>query len=153
GAGSLRSRSWADPVSFCEAASPSRAGNAPAALAARVACVAIATPWDASSYDRTSASQQAWAAEVLMRLKGIAQDATVLDIGRGTGRVTEALLQLVPAGRVLAIDRSADMVALARERLGGRAEVWCEDVLALEVEQPVDAIVSTATLHWVGDHD
>ena len=80
-------------------------------------------------------------------------DATVLDIGRGTGRVTEALLQLVPAGRVLAIDRSADMVALARERLGGRAEVWCEDVLALEVEQPVDAIVSTATLHWAGDHD
>ncbi len=42
---------------------------------------------------------------------------------------------------------------LARRRLGDRAEVWCQDVLDLDLEQPVDAIVSTATLHWVSDHD
>jgi trans-aconitate 2-methyltransferase len=54
---------------------------------------------------------------------------------------------------VLALDASADMVALARERLGERAVVWCQDVLELELEQPVDAVVSTATLHWVTDHD
>jgi trans-aconitate 2-methyltransferase len=113
----------------------------------------MATPWDAGTYDRTSEPQQTWASAVLTRLEGIAKDATVLDVGCGTGRVTEALLELVPAGRILAIDQSADMVALARERLGGRAEVWCQDVLDLDLEQPVDAIVSTATLHWVPDHD
>jgi trans-aconitate 2-methyltransferase len=113
----------------------------------------MATPWDAGTYDRTSEPQQAWASEVLARLKGIAPDATVLDVGCGTGRVTEALLELVPAGSVLAIDQSAEMVALARERLGSRAEVWRQDVLDLGLEQPVDAIVSTATLHWVPDHD
>jgi trans-aconitate 2-methyltransferase len=113
----------------------------------------MATPWDAGTYDRTSEPQQAWASEVLARLKGIAPDATVLDVGCGTGRVTEALLELVPAGRVLAIDQSAEMVALARERLGSRAEVWRQDVLDLGLERPVDAIVSTATLHWVPDHD
>jgi trans-aconitate 2-methyltransferase len=42
---------------------------------------------------------------------------------------------------------------LARRRLGERAEVWCQDVLDLALETPVDAIVSTATLHWVPDHD
>jgi trans-aconitate 2-methyltransferase len=47
----------------------------------------------------------------------------VLDVGCGTGRVTEALLALVPLGRVLAIDASTDMVALARARLGERAQV------------------------------
>jgi trans-aconitate 2-methyltransferase len=113
----------------------------------------MATPWDARTYDRSSEPQQAWAADVLARLEGIAPDATVLDVGCGTGRVTEALLTLVPRGRVLAMDASADMVPLARERLGDRAQVWCQDVLDLELEEPVDAVVSTAALHWVPDHE
>ena len=111
------------------------------------------TPWDARTYDRSSAPQQAWASEVLARLEGIAQDATVLDVGCGTGRVTEALPALVPRGRVLAMDASEDMVALARKRLGDRAHVWCQDVLDLDLDEHVDAIVSTATFHWVTDHD
>jgi trans-aconitate 2-methyltransferase len=111
------------------------------------------TPWDAHTYDRSSEPQQAWAAEVLARLAGVAPDATVLDVGCGTGRVTEALLALVPAGRVLAIDASAEMVELARRRLGDRAQVWCENAVELDLDEPVDAIVSTAALHWVPDHD
>ena len=113
----------------------------------------MGTPWDASTYDTSSAPQQTWASEVLARLEGVAADATVLDIGCGTGRVTEALLALVPQGRVWALDASADMVDLARRRLGERAHVWCQDVLDLDLDEPVDAIVSTATLHWVTDHD
>ncbi len=113
----------------------------------------MGTRWDARTYDQTSEPQQAWASEVLARLAGIAPDATVLDVGCGTGRVTQALPALVPQGRVLAIDASSDMVALARRRLGERAKVWCQDVLDLDLEDRVDAIVSTATLHWVTDHD
>jgi len=113
----------------------------------------VSTPWDAHTYDRTSGPQQAWATEVLARLEGITQDATVLDVGCGTGRVTEALLELVPSGRVLAIDASADMVGLARTRLGERAQVFCQDALDLDLDEPVDAIVSTAALHWVRDHE
>lgn len=113
----------------------------------------MCSQWDASAYDRTSQPQQQWAADVLRRLEGLAPDATVLDVGCGTGRVTEALLDLVPRGRVLAIDSSQEMVVIARERLGERAEVWRQDVLELELERPVDAIVSTAALHWVTDHD
>jgi trans-aconitate 2-methyltransferase len=113
----------------------------------------MGTPWDARTYDHSSEPQQAWASEVLARLDGIAQDATVLDVGCGTGRVTEALFAIVPRGRVLAFDASGEMAALARQRLGDRAEVWCQDVLELDLEEPVDAILSTATLHWVTDHD
>ena len=111
------------------------------------------TPWDARTYDRSSGPQQAWAEDVLSRLGDLAPDATVLDVGCGTGRVTEALAERVPRGRVLAIDASAAMVELARRRLGDRATVWCEDALDLDLDEPVDAIVSTAALHWVGDHD
>jgi trans-aconitate 2-methyltransferase len=113
----------------------------------------MGTPWDARTYDQTSEPQQAWASEVLARLEGVAPDATVIDVGCGTGRVTEALLALVPEGRMLAMDASAEMVSLARARLGERAEVWCGDVLDLELDEPVDAVVSTATLHWVSDPD
>jgi len=113
----------------------------------------MSTPWDAHSYDVCSQPQQAWAAEVLERLRGIAPDATVLDVGCGTGRVTEQLLELVPRGRVLAFDASPDMVELARARLGDRAEVWCQDVLSLELLEPVDVVVSNAVLHWVTDHE
>src|SRR4051812_41614640 len=104
----------------------------------------MATPWDARTYDTSSEPQQAWASDVLARLGGIAPDATVLDVGCGTGRITEALPALVPRGRVLALDASEDMVVLARRRLGDRAEVWCQDVLDLDLADPVDAIVSTA---------
>ena len=111
------------------------------------------TPWDASTYDHTSRPQQSWAGEVLERLGSLARDATVLDVGCGTGRMTEALLDRVPDGRVLGIDASAAMVALARQRLGDRARVWQADVLDLELDEPADAIVSNATLHWVLDPD
>jgi trans-aconitate 2-methyltransferase len=113
----------------------------------------VPTPWDAATYDRVSEPQQTWAADVLARLQGIAPDAAVLDIGCGTGRVTEALLALVPRGRVLAIDASQEMVELAAERLRGRARVWRDDALELALDEPVDAIFSTATLHWVTDHE
>jgi trans-aconitate 2-methyltransferase len=114
----------------------------------------MGTSWDARTYDRSSEPQQSWASDVLARIeRRIAPDATVLDVGCGTGRVTEALPALVPRGRVLALDASADMVELARTRLGDRAHVWCQDVLDLALDEPVDAIVSTAALHWVTDHD
>jgi trans-aconitate 2-methyltransferase len=113
----------------------------------------VPTPWDARTYDRVSEPQQSWASDVLERLAGIAPDATILDVGCGTGRVTEALLELVPRGRVLAIDASDDMVELAAARLRGRARVWRHDVLDLELDEPVDAVFSNATLHWVSDHD
>ena len=62
---------------------------------------AVSTPWDARTYDRASGPQQEWAAAVLERVAGgLSPCATVLDVGCGTGRVTEALLELVSDGRV-----------------------------------------------------
>lgn len=108
------------------------------------------TEWDAAAYDRSSQPQQSWAGDVLERLGELPPGATILDVGCGTGLVTA---QLCERGRVLAIDASAAMVAQAQAHLGERATVWRSDVLALEVLEPVDVVVSTAALHWVGDHD
>ncbi len=108
--------------------------------------------WDASTYDRVSAPQEAMGREVLDRLT-LDGDETVLDAGCGTGRVTAVLAERLPRGRVIAVDGSPAMVEQARARLGAAAEVRVSDLLELELETPVDAVLSTATFHWIADHE
>jgi trans-aconitate 2-methyltransferase len=112
--------------------------------------------WNASSYDRVADPQTRWGAEVLGRLP-LEGDETVLDAGCGTGRVTELLLGRLPRGRVVALDFSAAMLVEARKRLApfGDRVSYVEADLArpLPLDGPVDAVLSTATFHWVMDHD
>ena len=108
--------------------------------------------WDAKTYDRVSNPQLEMAQPVLERLP-LRGDETVLDAGCGSGRVTELLLERLPRGRVLAVDADAAMVAQARERLGKCVRVEQQDLLELTVDEPVDAVFSTATFHWIGDHE
>jgi trans-aconitate 2-methyltransferase len=89
--------------------------------------------------------------EVLARLE-LHGDETVLDAGCGSGRVTQALIERLPRGRAIAVDASSSMVDAARERLGPEADVRRLDLLELELEEPIDAILSTATFHWIADH-
>ena len=95
------------------------------------------------------------AERVLDRLT-LAGDETVIDAGCGTGRVTALLLDRLPQGRVLAMDADADMVRKAKEELspfGDRVELSQADLLALDLAEAADAVFSTATFHWVLDHD
>jgi trans-aconitate 2-methyltransferase len=112
--------------------------------------------WDARTYDRVADPQTRWGSVVLDRLP-LEGDETVLDAGCGTGRVTEQLLERLPRGRVIAIDGSPSMIDAARERLGrfgDRVEYVVADLgQPLPIKDPVDAILSTATFHWVADHD
>jgi trans-aconitate 2-methyltransferase len=109
--------------------------------------------WNAESYDIISAPQQEWGATVVAHLV-LHGDETVLDAGAGTGRVSEIVLERLPHGRLIAVDGSPSMVERARERLpADRVSVICSDLLTLELPEPVDAVVSTATFHWILDHD
>ena len=108
--------------------------------------------WNAESYQRVSAPLEAMGREVLDRLE-LRGDERVLDAGCGTGRVTAALLERLPRGEVVAVDGSPAMVAEARERLGPRVEAHVADLTELVLEAPADAILSTATFHWIADHD
>jgi len=108
--------------------------------------------WDGNSYDRISGTMEKLGLEVLDRLE-LSGDETVIDAGCGSGRITEALLERLPHGRVIALDESASMAEAARRRLGPDADVRVMDLLELEVAEPVDAILSTATFHWISDHE
>jgi trans-aconitate 2-methyltransferase len=108
--------------------------------------------WDAQTYDRVSDPQYEWGLEVLDRLE-LAGDETVMDAGCGSGRVTAHLLERLPEGRVLCVDASEQMIAKARQALGDRADYLVADLSELEIDERVDAVFSTATFHWVMDHD
>jgi trans-aconitate 2-methyltransferase len=110
--------------------------------------------WDAAEYEKLSAPQTRWGAGVLGRLELRGNEAAI-DAGCGTGRVTELLLEKLPEGSVLAVDKSGAMVEAAGRRFAGnpRVRVERQDLLDLEVEERVDLIFSTATFHWIKDHD
>ncbi|MEU4092227.1 class I SAM-dependent methyltransferase [Streptomyces sp. NPDC026673] len=111
--------------------------------------------WDAAAYDTLPLPHTRWGRRTLDRLAPRG-DERVLDLGCGTGRDMEALLDLLPHGRVVAVDGSLRMLERLRERLAGRldrVQVLHADITEpLPVTGTVDAVTSVATFHWIPDH-
>jgi trans-aconitate 2-methyltransferase len=113
----------------------------------------MARDWDANAYDALPIPMTGWGRAVVDRL-ALHGHERVLDAGCGTAQVTEYLRTRLPEGSVVALDGSPSMIEAARERLGDdRVEYVLHDLLQPLPISPVDAVVSTATFHWVPDHD
>lgn len=87
----------------------------------------------------------------VVRLLGDLRGRRVLDVGCGSGTLTESLVE--QGAVVTGSDRSAAMVELARERLGDRAEL---DVVDLSAPLPYadasfDDVVACLVLHYLED--
>ena len=109
--------------------------------------------WDADAYDRLPIPMTRWGTEVVGWLD-LVGDERVLDAGCGTGQVTRELLRRLPDGTVVALDGSPSMIDQARSRLDDdRVQFVVHDLLDPIPIRPVDAILSTATFHWVTDHE
>lgn len=110
--------------------------------------------WNAERYHQLSAPQQAWGRRVLERLP-LTGDELVLDLGCGSGRLTEELQRRLPGGRVVGADRSEAMIETAAiwlSKHAPRAAVVQVDGAALPFRRVFDAVFSTATFHWILDH-
>lgn len=110
--------------------------------------------WNAETYHRISNPQFDWGTVVLARLP-LDGNECVLDVGCGTGRLTEQLLARLPRGRVVGVDQSSNMVNVARDHLkqkGASVQLLVADAAALPIREGADAVFSTATFHWVLDH-
>ncbi len=111
--------------------------------------------WNAQSYHALSEPQFEWGKHVLASL-ALDGNEVVLDAGCGTGRLTALLDDRLPRGHTVALDRSENMVRVAKEMLAPRAarcDVVLGDLSALPFRAAFDVVFSTATFHWVPDHD
>ena len=74
-----------------------------------------------------------------------------LDLGCGAGQITE-LLQ-ASTTRIVAIDGSAEMIKLCRDRTGGQAEYRCARLESLDLSEFADAdlVVASSVLEYLDE--
>lgn len=113
---------------------------------------------DPSLYDRISNVQAAWGRAVVddvVRLVGNARVEVAADIGCGSGRVTEMLVEALRPSTVVLQDISEGMLETAQARLAGRVSTRTVPGDAAQFVSPVpcDLVFSNAVFHWIRDHD
>ena len=107
--------------------------------------------WDPARYLRQASERARPFVELVARVDADpAAVRRVVDLGCGPGTLTALLAQRWPDADVLGLDSSPDMVAAAAEVTGVRFEVG--DLRDWRPEEPVDVLVSNATLQWVPGH-
>lgn len=77
-------------------------------------------------------------------------EQAILDLGCGTGILTEQLAEL--CNKVIGVDSSQSMIDKAKEQFGNIEFMVC-DALALPFENEFDVVFSNAVFHWISDHD
>ena len=113
------------------------------------------TEWNATAYHKVSGPQTSWGQRVLSRLT-VRGNELAIDAGCGSGRLTGALMDRLPRGQVVAIDRSWNMLLAARTNLrplyGARVKFVQVSLPDLPFSNAADLVFSTATFHWIKDH-
>jgi trans-aconitate methyltransferase len=74
--------------------------------------------------------------------------ATIVDLGVGTGALSSRCKHYLPEARIVGIDADADILALARRRLGPAAVLFHRNFLRDEIPAG-DACVASLALHHV----
>lgn len=101
----------------------------------------------AAYYDIFSVVQRGMAERLVERIER--EPSSILDLGCGTGYLTELLAKRFPPARIVAVDFAPAMIELARRRVPDVRFV-VRDIEELEPEAgSYDLIVSNATVQWL----
>ncbi|MEW6144349.1 MAG: malonyl-ACP O-methyltransferase BioC [Thermodesulfobacteriota bacterium] len=112
---------------------------------------------NAGNYDLYAHVQKKMAS-TLMEFAGLANPAeidtpsAILDVGSGTGYLTELLLERFPDVRVTAVDIAPGMIDLAKRKFSGRRiKFICADAEEMILGEKYDLIASNASFQWFND--
>jgi trans-aconitate 2-methyltransferase len=107
--------------------------------------------WDPSTYLQFADERGRPFLDLLARVD--AHDPRlVVDLGCGPGQLSALLPQRWPTARVEGLDSSPAMIARAQQHAGPRLTFAVADLRSWTAAEPVDVLVSNATLQWVPEH-
>ena len=114
--------------------------------------------WDPEEYLRFADERGRPFRDLTARI-GAVDPRTVVDLGCGPGNLTRELAARWPRARVEGVDASPEMIARALADgaagggvAGGGVAFAVGDVREWDPPEPVDVVVSNATLQWVPGH-
>jgi malonyl-CoA O-methyltransferase len=107
----------------------------------------------ANFYDAHCRVQRRMANRLIVRLEGLVEPRRILELGCGTGHLTELLASRFPDAAILAVDFAERMVDRARFRLRKRrVELELADAEALDFGSAAyDLVISNAAIQWFDD--
>ncbi len=114
-----------------------------------------APAWDPERYREFSGERGRPFLDLLAQV-GASSPRTVIDLGCGTGHLTQLLHDRWPEARIIGLDASAEMLAEAPEGTGIEFTVadirdWAAQASVVE-SAGVDVVVANASLQWVPGH-
>jgi trans-aconitate 2-methyltransferase len=110
----------------------------------------MAHTWDPDRYLTYADERGRPFVELIARVPAVAP-ATVTDLGCGPGNLTALLAARWPGAVVTGIDSSAEMIEAARRAVPD-LDFAVGDLRDWQPAEPVDVLVSNATLQWVPGH-
>jgi trans-aconitate 2-methyltransferase len=112
--------------------------------------------WDAETYDKVSDTHEKWARKIILSKIWTGKEI-IMDAGCGSGRITKILSEIVPIGKVYAIDNDENMIDKAKNNLKDFKNVIIIKSNLLDIDfnktqSKFNIIFSNAVLHWILDH-
>lgn len=106
--------------------------------------------WNSALYLKFEAERTRAARDLLARIP-YCETRLVYDLGCGPGNSTELLIRSFPGAQVVGVDKSDNMLDVARARVPAARFVKA-DVAHWRPPAPADVIFANATLHFLPDH-
>jgi len=107
--------------------------------------------WDPTTYLEFDDQRSRPFFDLLARVPQVAA-RRVVDLGCGPGQLTATLADRWPDAQIQGLDSSAAMIERATKHTGDRVSFSVTDLRDWRPAEPVDVLVSNATLQWVPGH-
>lgn len=107
--------------------------------------------WSPVDYDNQSVLQYRTAMNMLSTFP-LNGNERILDIGCGSGKISNTISTMVPRGSVVGLDRNIEMIQFANNTYGAissNLSFVCQDITDMTYSNEFDAAVSFWTLSWV----
>ena len=117
----------------------------------------MSTVWNASTYDSERRRlipcfDEFYGTVGELVARSCPESPRILDLGAGTGLLSAAIVDRVPAAKLHLLDASPDMLRLAADRLAGwQPQILVQSLSAELPHGPFDAVVSALAIHHLDD--